>query len=758
MVHINGRARLLLTRPLPHVRRPRLCSLAALCALLVCVLLVVPQKGYAQDAEIQRPQRVSAVPVDPPQNPPGEESPPAAGEPATPPTIAEQIIRHTITFSSTSLIQAIAEAFTELGRKSIDGAVREVLPAMDGSISWLTEVDSQGLSKFPDFEEAVRAAWSAMLKVALVFAPLVLALTVLAILGGGGSAAEARAETVAQALQVLISYATAAASFYLLSLGIRASWGLTAFIWTTDLGVEVEPVRVLLGDMITTLSAQFLSMTVPLFAIYLLFFLVFLILALLGALGLALAATTALLALGVIIAPLMIALGSMPQFRWLTWTWTRLITSLLLLPVLNAILIKVASLMHVTMLGSLGGGSLASALLSFFVVAGALSLVIGINYKVGNLVFAPLMEIHRKAFGAAKTVALLAAAGAAVALGGPAVLKAGLGLGASLGPTGPATGGGAGGSLAGAASGGLNTLGSGSLGEPGAVFPARAASAALSTLAGMSGNPAVRGALSAAAQGFRNATLDNRRGPGKRGITSEAGGNGPGGVYSVSTQEAASSVLGDRSTPEAVRQLAARPEFRTALRSARRHAAGLDRAGIPFADQVKESGFPDAASYMAGLAFQVGHGHLAAGLTLGLAATPVVGPGLGVSSAGSEGREVLASLGQRLGALGGDGFPGVEGRMHVLKQAGWWSFNPSPDDPGFSRYAQAFLRAGQYLVDAGEEAALGALARAVQMARGDPTREITASEHMARIQALMLDGDFGKHQESLARIFEARKA
>jgi hypothetical protein len=96
--------------------------------------------------------------------------------------------------------------------------------------------------------------------------------------------------------------------------------------------------------------------------------------------------------------------------------------------------------------------------------------------------------------------------------------------------------------------------------------------------------------------------------------------------------------------------------------------------------------------------------------------------------------------------------------MNLLKQAGWWSFNPSPDDPGFGRYAQAFLRAGQYLVGAGEEAALGALARAVQAARGDPAREITASEHMARIQAQILDGDFGKHQESLARIFEARKA
>ena len=214
----------------------------------------------------------------------------------------------------------------------MDGAVEKVLPAMDSSLVFLTEVDQTGLAKFPDFEAAIRSAWSAMLKVALIFSPLVLALTVLAVLGGGGSAAEARADVIAQTLQVLVSYAGAASSFYLLSLGVRASWGLTAFIWSADLGVKIEPAKVILGSVITSVSAFFLAMSVPLFAIYLLFFFVFTILALLGALGLALAATTALLALGVIVAPVMIGLGSIPQFRWLSWTWTRLMTGLLLLP------------------------------------------------------------------------------------------------------------------------------------------------------------------------------------------------------------------------------------------------------------------------------------------------------------------------------------------------------------------------------------------------------------------------------------------
>lgn len=92
--------------------------------------------------------------------------------------------------------------------------------------------------------------------------------------------------------------------------------------------------------------------------------------------------------------------------------------------------------------------------------------------------------------------------------------------------------------------------------------------------------------------------------------------------------------------------------------------------------------------------------------------------------------------------------------MQLLRQAGWWSFNPPSNDPSFGRYAQTFLRAGQYLAETGEQGLLASLERAVQTARGDPTREIKPAEHMAKIQAQILDGDFGQHQETLARIFE----
>jgi len=727
-----------------------------MCTTALCALLFTPATAAAGSAGATAMQTTpQATPAATPAPPP-DDSPKVESSPTPQPNLVQQIVRHTITFSASSLIDAITEAFVELCRKSMDGAVNKVLPAMDSSMVWLTEVDDSGLSKFPKFEAAVRGAWSAMLKVALVLAPLVLALAVLAILGGGGSAVEARAETIAQVLKVLVSYAGAAASFYLLSLGVRASWGLTAFIWSVDLGVQIEPARVMLGGVITSVSAYFLGMSAPLFSIYLLFFFVFTVLALLGALGLALAATTALLVLGVIIAPLMIALGSIPQFRWLTWTWTRLMTGLLLLPVVNATMLKVASLMNVTMLDALAGDQMGSALLSFFVVAGSLSLVIAINYKVGHLVFGPVLEVHRRALGATKAVAVLAAAGAAVALGGPGVLKVGLGLGGGLGSGQPLAGGGGGsGSQSGGGRGSPINVLPGARGA-GPALPPKAASAALSALAGMSSNPAVRGALVAAAQGFHQAAISEGKGAGAAGGSFAVGLPAAGGVYSVSTRDAARAVLGEQATPETVRGLAGTAAFQRAVRSARSHAMGLEKAGIPFADQVREAGFGSAESYLGGLTFQVGHRHLEAALE-SVFPSPEGSPSA-LASGGPQGsvrpREVLAAMGRHLDELGGGGFPGAEGRMRLLKQAGWWSFNPPPSDPSFSRYARAFLGAGEYLAGVGEGTALAELERAVQQARGDPTKEITPAEHMARIQSNILAGDFGEHQEALARFFE----
>ena len=345
--------------------------------------------------------------------------------------------------------------------------------------------------------------------------------------------------------------------------------------------------------------------------------------------------------------------------------------------------------------------------------------MIGINYKVGGLVFAPLMEIHRRALGATKSVAVLAAAGAAVAMGGAGALTAGLGIARSGGSS-PA--GSVGATPIGPSDGGLAAP-VGAAGRPrgGGGSPAAAATA-LSALAGLSGNPIVRGALSTAAQGFRRAETGSRIGPG--GLPALAGSSSAGGVFSVSMQEAAQSVLGERAAPGEVGRLAASPDFQHAMRTARRHASGLERAGIPFQDQVRGAGFSDAAGYLSGLSFQVAHRDLrsaVAGMNPKEDGFPsTASPGLRPTAPTGG---PLSALASRLDALGEGGFPGAEGAMRDLRSAGWWSFNPDPSDPRFSRYAQTFLEAGRYLSAAGEPGSLAMLERAVQAARGSPAAE-----------------------------------
>ena len=175
-----------------------------------------------------------------------------------------------------------------------------------------------------------------------------------------------------------------------------------------------------------------------------------------------------------------------------------------------------------------------------------------------------------------------------------------------------------------------------------------------------------------------------------------------------------------------------------------------------FRSRSEGPAFRTPPGYLSGLSFQVAHRDLRSALE-GMSPD-----GDGLPSAASTGLRPtaptggpLSALASRLDSLGEGGFPGAEGAMRDLRSVGWWSFNPDPSDPRFSRYAQTFLEAGRYLSAAGEPGSLAMLERAVQAARGSPAAEHAPAEHMSRIQEQILSGAFGEHQEPLARIFDS---
>ena len=420
---------------------------------------------------------------------------------------------------------------------------------------------------------------------------------------------------------------------------------------------------------------------------------------------------------------------------------------------LNAILLKVASIMQVTMLSAVGRGGLGSALLSFFVVAGALSLVIGINYKVGGLVFAPLMEIHRRALGATKTVALLAAAGAAVAMGGGGALTAGLGLAGTGGPS-PA---GSGGALAmGPSEGGSAApLGAAARAGGGGGSPAAAATA-LSALAGMSGNPIVRGALSAAAQGFRRADAGNGSRP--AGLPALAGSSSPGGVFSVSMRDAAQSVLGEHAAPGEVGRLAASPDFQRAMRRARRHASGLERAGIPFQEQVRGAGFPTprrgicpASAFRWPTVICDRRSRASARMEMG---SPRPQARDSVPPRRQEDRYQRWPRGWT--RLGKAAFPGRKVRCGIF---GGRAGGPSTlirRTPNSRATRKPFSRPDATCRPPASQGQSGdARTGGSGWPAEAPAAEPAPAEHMSRIQEQILSGAFREHQEPLARIFNS---
>ena len=101
-------------------------------------------------------------------------------------------------------------------------------------------------------------------------------------------------------------------------------------------------------------------------------------------LGLALAAYTALAYLLTTLAPLVLVLGALPPLRWLSALWLKAVTVVFLIPVVDALLLKAGVSLAYTLLNAQGSGDLGLFLSGLFVAAGVLSVLIAINFKVGE--------------------------------------------------------------------------------------------------------------------------------------------------------------------------------------------------------------------------------------------------------------------------------------------------------------------------------------------------------------------------------------
>lgn len=350
--------------------------------------------------------------LDPPQ--PDDEIPPPEDEPEAPQNGVMGTILHTIGISSSSLYdvwlkvlnrsadsfsgelsdefaQAAdlqARLFASYSRKGLDGVmVAEESPAgYSSGEAWL-----QG---------GTRSIWQDIFNVAMLFFPLVILVNTGGVLTSGVTAPVARAEMLEGLVKACITIALAAGSFLIGSHLVKIGWGLAEMLKPADMSATwirswipagIGSAAMVLGSSPTN--------PVSIFGIFLLFLTVTLNLVLFGALILSHYAIIVITITLLCIAPLVIVLGNFKPFAWLYWTWSKAFASILLVPALNAILMRLWSGVGLMVQKNASG-----SIFAYLVSLGFMGLLVAVNFTVGKLAYQPALEAARKAFESTRQV------------------------------------------------------------------------------------------------------------------------------------------------------------------------------------------------------------------------------------------------------------------------------------------------------------------------------------------------------------------
>ncbi len=426
-------------------------SAAAISASPVMATGPMPEPAW-QATPVPTPQY---VPTAKPTSEPGT-TPTATPTPDAPPPIVENIF-HIIRFP----FQTMMDAVVQMSNKILLQAYREAGQRFTGALDALVAgpyglaPDVAAGSPTPLFENLVLPHWRVTLAAGLLLLPVTLLLTAVSALRFGATSALGLADLKEALLGWLISAGAAGSSYYLLSLAHRLSVATAGSLLAADFGTRVTGAT-LAGAFFNVNALLALAgnlLTSPI-VLYLAFFGLFLASSIMLGLGLALAAYTALAYLLTTLAPVVLILGSLPPMRWLQALWLKAVVVTFLIPIVDALLLKAAVSLFYNLLSAEGSGDIGTFVTGVFVTAGVVSVLIAINFKVGEAVFGALAEVHRQALDATMGVAKLAAVAVGFAAGGLAVgAAAGAGAG-GLGAAGStAAAGGA--PLAGAPSGGV---------------------------------------------------------------------------------------------------------------------------------------------------------------------------------------------------------------------------------------------------------------------------------------------------------------
>ncbi len=467
--------------------RPSAYRLLLACLLVLSALLLT--RGAAASAPPARAPEEPAKRLAPAQATPEPTPHPDEGEEPERRTILQTIIQ-TIFFPFEKLAEGVRAALAELFQQTVEAALDPMIEALNLAGGWLLPEEGpapKGGSPAAaplSLREVRRTAWGAMIKVAAALMPLALVVTVGSAMKEGVTSVTGYADAREALLNWLIGVGAAATSLFLIERGVDLSTAAASGIRET-LSAAIE-MDWNLGDQLlgSLVRLKLLDSLPAVLQLFLGFFALVTMIAIVGSVIIALLAREVILLLLVAVAPVVLVLGSLRPLRWLSGLWTKALVIALLLGPLNLLLLGAAGLL--AQKTSAAGSGPAGAILAMLVGVGVISVLVGLNSRIGKLVYGAAIEIAQKAWGSTLGVVQLAALAAGFALA-PAA--------ASLMAGGAASGASAGGPSAGAQPVGLSAARdvSSAAGAFGRSAPLSNLTSSIGSLMAGSRNPALRG-------------------------------------------------------------------------------------------------------------------------------------------------------------------------------------------------------------------------------------------------------------------------
>lgn len=344
-----------------------------------------------------------------------KEEPAATGEAQK--SESRSFVFHLIQFPFQTMTEAVIKMTNSLLGKTYNQAAGKVFgQAMQTVIAGPYGI-APGLGEggaTPLFNDFVRPHWQVAMTMAMLLLPATLALTAVSAMRAGAASALGYTDLKESLIGWVIAAGAAGASYYLLGLAHRLSLAAAGAILAANIGPAVTGAT-LAGAFFNVTAFAAISWVSPPFALYVGLFSLFLASSVLIGLGMAIAAYTALAYMLAVLAPLVIVLGALPPLRWLHALWLKAITLTFLLPLIDALLLRAAVSLFFNTLNAAGTLQPGTYLAGIFVTAGTVSVLITLNYKVGELVFGALGEIQRRSLESLEGIRgmVLGAAGAA---------------------------------------------------------------------------------------------------------------------------------------------------------------------------------------------------------------------------------------------------------------------------------------------------------------------------------------------------------